>query len=124
MLAGCGGGASVERFCDSVADLGNADLAALGTRDTDDPAVRAQLQRISAKFDSVLDASPADIRDDVAVLAGVTAALEDAARATDSRNQFDRAAAVLAALEPFEQDLPGAATRYNDYVTRNCTPAP
>ena len=114
----------MERFCTEVVDLENADLQSLSTSASDDPAVRAQLQRISSKFNDVLSVSPAEVRNDVAVLAGLTAALEIATRETNYREPFERAAALLAAQAPYEDVLPGAVSRYNSYVTRNCTPAP
>lgn len=125
VVTGCGyGSASIERFCAEVADLENADLQSLETSITDDLAVRAQLQRISSKFNDVLAVAPAQIREDVAVLAGVTAALEAAVRETNSRDPFERSAALLAAQAPYEHDLPDAISRYNRFVARSCTPAP
>ncbi len=123
-LAASCGGASIERFCEEVASLESADVQSLNTSASDDPAVRAELQRISSKFNDVLAVSPDEIRADVAVLAGLTAALEQVARETNSREQFERAAALLEAQAPYEDVLPGAVNRYNAYVTRRCTPAP
>ncbi len=124
LLAASCGSTLIERFCEEVASLENADLQSLTTSATNDPAVRAELQRISSKFNDVLAASPDEIRADVAVLAGLTAALEQVARETNSREQFERAAALLAAQVPYEDVLPGAVNRYNAYVIRKCTPAP
>ncbi len=107
-----------------MADLEDADLQSLSTPSGDDPAVRAEMQRISSKFNDVLAAAPDQIRADVAVLAGVTAALAAAVRETSSREPFERSAALLAAQADYEDVLPGAVDRYNAYVTRSCTPAP
>ncbi len=117
-------GPSVERFCREVAQLLETDLVNFEASSADDPAVRSGLARTADQFDDVVEASPEAVRPSAEVLAGLTRALSDAVNDTDPRDPFERAAAILAAQQQFEDDLPQALERYNAYVAQNCAPRP
>ncbi len=123
VLAG-GGEPSVEEFCAEFAHLLVVDQLSLAVNPDDDRGTREAFDRTARQFADAAAAAPAEIRSDVQLLAGLTAALSDAVAETSSRERFDRAAAVIAAQDPFlnTQDL--ASQRVVDFVTRNCTAAP
>ncbi|WP_419840897.1 hypothetical protein [Candidatus Poriferisodalis sp.] len=118
------GGPSVEEFCGEFAHLLVVDQLSLAVSPNDDAAARDALDRTARQFRDAADASPTEIRPDVRLLAELTAALSEAVAATASRETFDRAAALLAAQDPFLETQDAAAQRVVDYVTRNCVSAP
>jgi hypothetical protein len=125
VTAACTGGQpSVEDFCREVGQLIETDLVNFEFSAADDPAVRSGLARTASQLEDVEAASPDVIRPSVEVLAGLTRAYADAVAESDPHDPFERSAALLAAQQEFEDDLPDALTAYNAYVAHNCTPEP
>lgn len=117
-------GSSVEEFCDEFAHLLLIDELSLAVNPNDDASTREALERTARQFGAAADAAPAEIQPDVQLLADLTAALSDAITDTDSRETFDRAAALILAQDPYLETQDAAAQRVVDYVTRNCIAAP
>ena len=115
---------SAERFCSEVAQLLETDLVNFEASAADDPAVRSGLARTANQFEDVVDAAPELVRPIAEILAGLMRALSEAVNDTDPRDPFERAAALLAAQQQFEDVLPQALERYNAYVAQNCAPQP
>ena len=118
------GGSSVEEFCDEFAHLLLIDELSLAVNPNDDASTREAMERTARQFASAAAAAPADIQPDVQLLADLTAALSDAIADTDARETFDRAAALIAAQDPYLETQDAAARRVVEYVTRNCIAAP
>ena len=117
-------GSSVEEFCGEFAHLLLIDELSLAVNPNDDASTREAMERTARQFADAAAAAPADIQPDVQLLADLTAALSDAVADTDSRQTFDRAAALIAAQDPYLETQDTAAQRVVDYVTRNCIAAP
>lgn len=123
-LAGACGGDQVAEFCDEVEALDIADAAGLAVDRSDRPEVRARLVSIAEHADDVLRAAPDEIADDVAVLAGLTRALADAAIASEGRDALARAEALIDAQLPWLERMDEAVANYRAYVIHNCVAAP
>lgn len=117
-------GPSVEEFCDEFAHLLLIDELSLAVNSNDDASTREALERTARQFADAADAAPVEIQPDVRLLADLTAALSDAIADTDSRETFDRAAALIAAQDPYLETQDAAAQRVVDFVTRHCIAAP
>ncbi|WP_419945524.1 hypothetical protein [Candidatus Poriferisodalis sp.] len=115
---------SVEEFCDEFAHLLLIDELSLAVNPNDDTATREAMERTARQFADAAAAAPAEIQPDMGVLADLTAALSDAVADTNARETFDRAAALIAAQDPYLETQDAAAQRVVDYVTRNCIAAP
>ncbi len=115
---------SVEEFCAEFAHLLVVDQLSLTVNPNDDTSTREAMDRTARQFADAAAAAPAEIRSDMVLLADLTAALSEAVAETASRETFDRAAAVIAAQDPFLETQDAATQRVVDYVTRNCTAAP
>ena len=115
---------SVEEFCSEFAHLLVVDQLSLAVNPNDDASTREAMDRTARQFADAADAAPAEISPDMQLLADLTAALSDAVADTASRETFDRAAALIAAQDPYLETQDAAAQRVVDYVTRNCTAAP
>ncbi len=115
---------SVEEFCSEFGHLLVVDQLSLDVNSNDDASAREAIDRTARQFADATEAAPAEIRPDVALLADLTAAFSKAIAATASRDKFDRAAALMAAQDPFLETQEAAAQRVVDYVTRNCVSAP
>ena len=119
-----GGEPSVEEFCSEFAHLLVVDELSLDVNPNDDASTREAMDRTARQFADAAAAAPAEISADMQLLADLTAALSDAVADTASRETFDRAAALIAAQDPYLETQDAAAQRAVDYVTRNCTAAP
>lgn len=115
---------SVEEFCSEFAHLLVVDQLSLAVNPNDDASTREAMDRTARQFADAADAAPAEISPDMQLLADLTAALSDAVADTASRETFDRAAALIAAQDPYLETQDAAAQRVVNYVTRNCTAAP
>ncbi len=115
---------SAEEFCEEFAHLLVVDELSLTVNPNDDASARDAMDRTARQFADAAAAAPAEIRPDVQLLADLTAALRDAVADTASRETFDRAAALIAAQDPFLETQDAAAQRVIDYVTRHCIAAP
>lgn len=116
--------ASIEEFCGEFAHLLLIDELSLAVNPNDDASTREALERTARQFADAAAAAPLEIQPDVQLLADLTAALNDAIADTDARETFDRAAALIAAQDPYLETQDEAAQRVVDYVTRNCIAAP
>ena len=115
---------SVEEFCGEFAHLLVVDELSLAVNPKDDASTREAMDRTARQFADAAAAAPAEISADMQLLADLTAALSDAVAETASRQPFDRAAALIAAQDPYLESQDAATQRVVDYVTRNCTAAP
>ena len=115
---------TVEKFCSEFAHLLVVDELSLTVNPNDDTSTREAMDRTARQFADAAAAAPEEIRPDMALLADLTAALSDAVAETASRETFDRAAALIAAQDPYLETQDAATQRVVDYVTRNCTAAP
>lgn len=115
---------SVEEFCAEFAHLLVVDQLSLTVNPNDDTSTREAMDRTARQFADAAAAAPADIRPDMVLLADLTVALSEAVAETASRETFDRAAAVIAAQDPFLETQDAATQRVVDYVTRHCIAAP
>ncbi len=111
-------------FCEEVSALVEIDLRSFDTSAADDPAVRAGLRQTADQVGRVAAAAPEDIRPAVDVIEGLINGYVTAVAESDSRDPFERAAAVLAVQQEFSDDLPQAVDAYTAYVAQHCTPAP
>ena len=110
--------------CDEFAHLQLIDELSLAVNPNDDVSTREALERTARQFGDAAGAAPAEIQPDVQLLADLTAALSDAIADTDSRETFDRAAALISAQDPYLETQDAVAQRVVDYVTRHCIAAP
>ena len=115
---------SVEEFCSEFAHLLVVDELSLAVNPNDDASTREAMDRTARQFADAAAAAPAEISADMQLLADLTAALSDAVADTASRETFDRAAALIAAQDPYLETQDAAAQRVVNYVTRNGTAAP
>ena len=114
----------VEKFCAEFSHLLLVDQLSFDATPSDDVEARGAMDRTARQFADAAAAAPAEISADVHLLAALTEALSKAVATTSSREAFDRAAALIAAQDPFLEHQDAAARRVADYVTRNCTAAP
>ncbi|WP_419922714.1 hypothetical protein [Candidatus Poriferisodalis sp.] len=114
----------VDKFCAEFSHLLRVDQLSFDVNPSDDVEARGAMDRTARQFADAAAAAPPEISADVELLAALTEALSDAVAETSSREAFDRAAALIAAQDPFLEHQDAAAQRVSDYVTRNCTAAP
>lgn len=114
----------VTEFCVEFAHLLRVDQLSFEVDPGDDIETRNAMDRTARQFADAAAAAPPQIQPDVQLLADLTEALSDAVAETSSLQAFDRAAALIAAQDPYLETQDAAAQRVLDYVTRHCTAAP
>jgi len=123
-VASCSAPNQEAAFCDASAELQKIDALSENISPSDDAATRGALTQTAAQASRVAREAPSEIRGDAEVVAAFLSALTNALNNTKFEDPLERSAAIGAAQQEFEDQLPESVAKLAAFVARTCNPAP